>query len=224
MNPGGEGSRSSIAQNRRAYQRIAAEWSDRQERDYDHEFHERCRALFLEHLRGSRVLEVGCGLGLDSQAFAAAGLRVVASDLVIEFLEIVRRRAPGIPAAAMDMTARCFRAACFDGVYASASLLHVPPALVPETLAGFASLLAPGGVVFIHHVMSRRGLSSYRVDDLLIDNNPAVCYCHEPERLAALLEKAGLNVHAIGWLQPRTFPSPCAVRESLVPYQVVAGK
>ncbi len=213
-----------IRQNRLAYRRIAAVWDERRETSYDDDFHERCRARFLEHLQGRRVLDVGCGLGLDSQAFAAAGLRVVASDIVSEFLRSIRRRAPGIPAVAMDMTASCFRAGSFDGIYACASFLHVPAALAPTTLAGFAGMLAPDGVLFLHHVASSRGLAGYGVDDLLVRDNPALCYCKDPRSLAALLRTAGLRVSTVSWLRPRTFPSPCAAREHLVPYQLVARK
>lgn len=215
---------SPIGQNRLAYQRIAAVWDERRQTSYDDDFHERCRARFLEHLQGQRVLDVGCGLGLDSHAFAVAGLRVVASDIVSEFLRMIRRRTPEIPVVAMDMTASCFRAGSFDGIYACASFLHVPAALAPATLAGFASMLAPGGVLFLHHVASSRGLSSYSVDDLLIQDNPALCYCRTPRSLAALLRTAGLRVSTVSWLRPQTFPSPCAARNHLVPYQLAARK
>jgi 2-polyprenyl-3-methyl-5-hydroxy-6-metoxy-1,4-benzoquinol methylase len=212
-----------IGRNRLAYRRIAAEWEKRREEDYDHRFHDRCRALFLRHLKGVRVLDAGCGLGLDSLAFAAAGLQVTAADIVAEFLAMTRGKTPRIDVAAMDMTAPCFRAESFDGIFACASFLHVPRELAGPTLAGFARMLSPGGILFLHHVASSRGLPGYRVDELLVPGNPAVCCCHEEEELAALLAAAGLRVLAVSRFQPRKHPSPCAVRYGLVPYQLVAG-
>ncbi|MCC7175105.1 MAG: class I SAM-dependent methyltransferase [Bryobacterales bacterium] len=216
--------KSVILRNRLAYGRIAAEWERRQEMDYDHGFHEQCRALFLSHLKGIRVLDAGCGLGLDSLAFAAAGLQVAASDIAEEFLPLIRRKQPRIGLAAMDLTAPCFRAGCFDGIFACASFLHVPHELVEQTLSGFVRMLASGGILFLHHVESSRGLSEYRIDELLIPDNPAVCFCHTEQQLSALLASAGLHVLAVGRLKPSKYPSPCADRNSLVPYQMIACK
>jgi 2-polyprenyl-3-methyl-5-hydroxy-6-metoxy-1,4-benzoquinol methylase len=213
-----------IRRNRLAYGRIAAEWEKRQEEDYDHDFHKRCRALFLSHLKGVRVLDAGCGLGLDSLAFAAAGLQVTASDIAEEFLSLIRRKEPRIDLAAMDLTAPCFRDGCFDGIFACASLLHVPHELVGRVLSEFARMLASGGILFLHHVGSSQGLRSYCVDDLLVSDNPAICYCHAEQELSALVASVGLHLLAVGRCKPRKHPSPCAVRNSLVPYQLVAEK
>ncbi|MFB3777822.1 MAG: class I SAM-dependent methyltransferase [Bryobacteraceae bacterium] len=224
MRPAAGDPRSVIRQNRLAYGRIAGQWERRQDKDYDHGFHEKCRALFLEHLKGVRVLDAGCGLGLDSLAFEEAGLQVTASDIAGEFLSSIRRKTQRIKLVAMDITAGCFRDGCFDGIFACASFLHVPHELAKQTLADFARMLASDGVLFLHHVGSSQGLSSYRVDDLLVPDNPAICYCHTEEELTALLRSAGLRLLAVSRFKPGKYPSACAVRNGLVPYQVIAGK
>jgi 2-polyprenyl-3-methyl-5-hydroxy-6-metoxy-1,4-benzoquinol methylase len=213
-----------IRRNREAYRRIAGEWERRRETDYDGEFHLRCRALFLRHLAGVRVLDAGCGLGLDSLAFAQAGLSVTAADLVEEFLTLARGRAPGIRVAAMDLTAPCFREESFDGIFACASFLHVPREAAAETLAALARLLAPGGVLFLHHVESAAGLDGYRVEGLLVDDNPAECFCHAEAELATVLACAGLRVVEFCRIAPAKPPSACARQHQLAPYQVVARR
>ncbi len=50
-------------------------------------------AVFARSLRGARVLELGCGLGLPSLAAAAAGGRVVASDWSAEALTLLQSNA-----------------------------------------------------------------------------------------------------------------------------------
>src|SRR4051794_25240203 len=51
------------------------------------------RTLIGRALRGARVLELGCGLGLPSVAAALAGGRVMSTDWAPEALEAVRRNA-----------------------------------------------------------------------------------------------------------------------------------
>jgi ubiquinone/menaquinone biosynthesis C-methylase UbiE len=213
-----------VRQNRIAYSRIAAEWEKRQDAAFDCALHERCREDFLRRLRGNRVLDIGCGLGLDTAAFAAAGLRVVAADIVTGFLEIVKRRTSAASLVAVDMTEPCFRANSFDGIYALASFLHVPRDLAPAALADFARMLVPGGILFLHHVEAADGRTCYRVDDLLIKDNHALCFCHSRDELASMLARAGLWVVSQTNLRPASYPSETAARNGLVPYQLIAEK
>lgn len=224
MNHPGNHSNPIIQQNRQAYSRIAAEWLRRQDTNFDHDFHERCRKLFLKYLKGRRVLDAGCGLGLDSLAFASCGLEVTAGDIVPAFLAGIQSMAQEIRPVAMDITAPCFRDESFDGIYLCASFLHVPHDLSGPTISDFAKILAPGGILFIGHVSSEKGLSGYQVDDLLIQNNPALCFCHPPQELGLMLNAAGLELLALEQYRPSECPSPCTVWNSLTPYQIVVGK
>ena len=54
------------------------------------------RELEDEPLRGLRVVELGCGLGVPSILAARAGAKVLATDVAPEALELVRRSAEAI--------------------------------------------------------------------------------------------------------------------------------
>lgn len=206
---------------RDAYTRIAGEW-DRDAGAWDEAFHAACQKLFLEHLSGTRVLDAGCGLGRDSVAFAAAGLRVTAIDQVRDFAIAARTGNPRVHAAVMDLTALALRPGTFDGVFAAASLLHVPGPLTARVLASIRELLVPRGVLVLTHAASSFGLSSYTIEPLLVDGNAVEAWCHGEAEMTALLSSAGFTVVTITRLTPGRHPSPMARRHGLVPYQVMA--
>ncbi|WP_436911723.1 class I SAM-dependent methyltransferase [Halosimplex marinum] len=97
----------------------------------------------------ARVLDVGCGPGWESAAFAEAGFDAVPFDLTRSFLDRARERVPDATPVRGDMRALPFVDGGFDGLWACASLLHVPEREVPATLAEFERVLADGGVALV---------------------------------------------------------------------------
>jgi len=103
-------------------------------------------------LRGARILDVGCGGGILSEAMARAGAQVLGIDLAPEVLAVAELHAleSGISVeyaavAAEDMARQ--RAAAFDLVTCMELLEHVPdPA---ATVAALAAAVQPGGHVVV---------------------------------------------------------------------------
>jgi 2-polyprenyl-6-hydroxyphenyl methylase / 3-demethylubiquinone-9 3-methyltransferase len=103
-------------------------------------------------LAGARVLDVGCGGGLLSEALAAAGARVTAIDLAPELVKVARLHAleSGVPAGgAIDYRLQSAESladeqpGAFDAVTCMEMLEHVPdPGAI---LFACARLLRPGG-------------------------------------------------------------------------------
>jgi SAM-dependent methyltransferase len=83
---------------------------------------------------GGRVLDLGCGPGLDAAQMAAAGLAVVAIDAVPEMVALAAAR-PGVTARQAGFDDIAGLGGGFDGVWASFSLLHAPRADFPRHLA-----------------------------------------------------------------------------------------
>lgn len=114
-----------------------------------HTFIEPERQEFIARLpAGSRILDCGCGPGMDSERFARLGYAVTAVDLSDRFVELTRRRVPGAAVHKMDMRTLEFPAGSFDGLWSSFSLLHVRAADAEKTLRGFRSVLRPQGLFF----------------------------------------------------------------------------
>ena len=98
---------------------------------------------------GTRVLEIGSGGGRDAMLFEAAGLAVRRTDVTPGFVALLRD--DGHDADLLDPLTCAdddlARGGPFDGVWASASLLHVARADLPVVLARLASVTRPGGLL-----------------------------------------------------------------------------
>jgi SAM-dependent methyltransferase len=114
-----------------------------------HEFIEPERRRFIERLpAGSRILDCGCGPGMDTERFSKLGYLVTAIDLSERFVGLTKNRVPAAVVRKMDMRSLDFPEASFDGLWASFSLLHIRAGDIARTLAGFKSVLRSDGLFF----------------------------------------------------------------------------
>lgn len=108
------------------------------------------RAALLAAMVGEppfHILDFGCGPGRDLVYFSALGHRITGLDGSAAFVEMARTRS-GCEVLHQDFIALDLPAGCFNGVFANASLFHVPRALLPQVLAQLHASLQPGGVLF----------------------------------------------------------------------------
>lgn len=106
------------------------------------------RHRFLTHVpaRG-RILDAGCGSGRDAKAFAEAGYAVCAFDASEGMVELAREHT-GLDIQLLQFADMAWQAD-FDGIWASASLLHVARADLPGVFARFAAALRSGGAWYL---------------------------------------------------------------------------
>ena len=105
------------------------------------------RGRFLHYVQpGGLILDAGCGSGRDSKYFLEHGYRVVAMDASEEICRLASEY--------LGQAVECRRfeeiteKEIYDGIWACASLLHVPYAELPETIAKLGEALVDGSVLY----------------------------------------------------------------------------
>ena len=115
----------------------------------DHDVSQNIQAL-LRHIRGSApfiILDFGCGPGRDLRAFTRLGHRAIGLDGAESFVAMARADS-GCEVWHQDFLALDLPAERFDGIFANASLFHVPRQELPRVLRQLRAALKPGGVLF----------------------------------------------------------------------------
>jgi len=115
----------------------------------DHDVSQNVEAL-LEELRdrpSARILDFGCGPGRDLSVFAARGCEAIGLDGCEEFAEMARGYS-GCEVWVQDFLALDLPRHHFDGIFANASLFHVPVQELGRVLGELNQALCPGGVLF----------------------------------------------------------------------------
>jgi SAM-dependent methyltransferase len=93
------------------------------------------------------LLDFGCGPGRDLETFRALGHVAIGLDGAASFAAMARADT-GCEVWQQDFLALDLPVARFDGVFANASLFHVPVAALPRVLRQLHATLKPGGVLF----------------------------------------------------------------------------
>ena len=107
-------------------------------------------AALLRHIEGEppfTILDFGCGPGRDLKAFTVLGHVAVGLEGA-EALAQIARAESGCEVLVQDFLALELPPGRFDGIFANASLFHVPAADLPRVLGELRAALKPGGVLF----------------------------------------------------------------------------
>lgn len=142
--------------------------------------------------RKSLVLDIGCGAGRDAKFFSDFGLQVAGIDFSEKLIDIAKKKVPEGEFYVMDFENLEFSENEFDGIWASASLLHIPK---KRLLSVFKK---------IYFVLKKDGLfySSFRVGEgeKFTEEKRGNAILkrfysyYEPAELRKLLEKSKFNI------------------------------
>ncbi|WP_415957920.1 class I SAM-dependent methyltransferase [Streptomyces sp. 021-4] len=145
---------------------------------------------------GLPVADVGCGTGRVTAHLSelGLGLDVFGIDLSPQMLAVARQDHPGLRFEEGSMLALGLPDASLGGLLAWYSTIHVPDQELPRVFAGFHRVLAPGAPVQLGFQVGDEPL---RMTEALGEEVSLVFHRRQPERVAALLRAAGLEVRAV---------------------------
>jgi len=123
-------------------------------------------AALLSHLLGTApfsLLDLGCGPGRDLRYFASLGHQVQGLDGCARFCEIARQDS-GCQVFHQDFLELALDPGRYDGIFANASLFHVPSQELGRVLGQLRESLKQSGVLFCSnpHGQNQEGWSSGR--------------------------------------------------------------
>jgi SAM-dependent methyltransferase len=104
----------------------------------------------LRHIEATapyRILDFGCGPGRDLRTFGALGHLAIGLEGAAQFVAMARADS-GCEVWQQDFLQLELPDRSFDGVYANASLFHVPGRELPRVLGQLHATLKDGGVLF----------------------------------------------------------------------------
>jgi SAM-dependent methyltransferase len=151
----------------------------------DHDVSQNIEALLaeLDAPGPHRILDLGCGPGRDLIAFRDLGHQPVGLDGTLTFVEMARSQA-GVEVLHQNFLALDLPEAHFDGVFANATLFHVPSSELLRVLGELRRCLRPGGVLFA---------SNPRGDNHEGWNGQRYCVYHDLEHWREFALGAGLE-------------------------------
>lgn len=137
----------------------------------------------------ARLLDLGCGGGQDAGDLRQRGYRIVGLDRTRALLSAGRRRYRSLPLVRADLRDLPFHSMSFDGLWAAASLMHLPKPDACRILNDLRRFIRPGGVfaATVPH-----GLKSCLVTDGWLPGRYFARW--RKEELARAVRRAGWNI------------------------------
>ena len=142
--------------------------------------------------KNGKILDVGCGVGIDAGYMLSKGFGVIGIDLSKKMLKIAKQKFPQIDFRLMDIRKINFKPNSFDGIFASFSLIHIPKKDVPNILKKFYQILKNNGIVYVS--LHEGNSEEIFVDEPLKPSEKLFLKIFSYEEIRNLLVKSGFTI------------------------------
>lgn len=141
--------------------------------------------------KNGKILDLGCGPGHHSKYFKDLGFKVTGIDLSQNMISIAKENFKNIDFKVMDIYNLKFDSNTFNGIWASASLLHIEKSNIKEVLIKLKDILTVNGTIYI-------SLKIGDTEEMIIDdrynNNPKFYSFFQTDEIKKILKEVGFNV------------------------------
>lgn len=157
---------------------------------------------FIETVKtDGEILDLGCGPGHHSKYFSNLGFDVVGIDLSVEMIEIAKEVSEESTFRVMDILDLSFEKDSFDGIWASASLLHVPKKKIKSVLIKLNEILTSQGVLYIS---LKEGKGSELLSDIRYGGVDKFYVYYQLDEIQNILKDVGFDILEIKLKDKRT--------------------
>ena len=132
-----------------SYDKTAQGYIERTDSSYRKESAEKFLSYIKKNSDSKKILDMGCSQGRDAGKFVEKGYDVVGIDLSKELIKVAKKRIPKAKFKIMDMRRLEFADETFDGIWASASFVHIPKKDILQTLIETKRVLKNKGIFYI---------------------------------------------------------------------------
>ena len=175
-----------------SYEKIAVE---RAKRRSDSQWWQNKFDYFKALVPAGHIIDIGCGNGKDAPLFSSSSdYQYVGVDISPAMLALTKEHAPQSIFMRMNIYCLAFKPACFDGFWATASLLHIPKYNISCALQEIRRIMKQRAVGFI---ALREGHTEEMVTTDMCGDNRFYAFYHQHE-FRCLLEDNGYEVVRMG--------------------------
>ncbi len=144
------------------------------------------------------ILDFGCGPGYESMRLRSLGADVTGIDISAESIRIAQSRNPACRFIRMDFFTLDASLGRFDAVWASGSLIHVPPQFMVHVLTSIRSVLVQKGILC---AVIRDGSGSVRSHPVIDGSTlERIVYRYTQAEFTAYCVRSGLRFQRNGAL------------------------